>query len=151
MPQDVEEIRCVARPITAAADYQPLLEKIGNRHLVLIGEASHGTHEFYSVRAELTKWLIEHKGFVSIAVEADWPDALRVHRYVQGSGNDPDAEAALSDFKRFPQWMWRNTVMVEFVEWLREYNAAHPRSQARFLRHGFVRSPCIDRGRAALP
>src|SRR3954452_584630 len=80
MTRDADKIATVARPITGPADYEPLRQNIGNRHLVLIGEASHGTHQFYQVRAELTKWLIEHKGFTSVAVEADWPDALRVHR-----------------------------------------------------------------------
>src|SRR4051812_44219967 len=132
MTRDADKIATVARPITGPADYEPLRQNIGNRHLVLIGEASHGTHEFYQVRAELTKWLIEHKGFTSVAVEADWPDALRVHRYVQGTGNEPDADEALCDFKRFPQWMWRNTVVLEFVEWLRRWNMANPNGRAGF-------------------
>src|SRR4051794_3792599 len=132
MQSDAEKIAKVTRHISGPADYQPLLQKIENRHLVLIGEASHGTREFYQVRAELTKWLIEHKGFTSVAVEADWPDALRVHRYVQGSGNDPNADEALCDFKRFPQWMWRNTVVLEFVQWLCDFNCAHPNSRAGF-------------------
>src|SRR3954470_2145416 len=132
MARDADKIATVARPITGPADYEPLRQNIGNRHLVLIGEASHGTHEFYQVRAELTKWLIEHKGFTSVAVEADWPDALRVHRYVQGTGNEPDADEALCDFKRFPQWMWRNTVVLEFVEWLRRWNTANPNGRAGF-------------------
>ncbi|MFL6515009.1 MAG: erythromycin esterase family protein [Chthoniobacterales bacterium] len=132
MARHADKIAMVARRITGPADYEPLLETIGDRHLVLIGEASHGTHEFYHVRAELTKWLIEHKGFKSVAVEADWPDALRVHRYIQGTGNERDADEALCDFKRFPQWMWRNTVVVAFVEWLRQWNSAHPNARAGF-------------------
>src|SRR5437764_453014 len=108
MRREAQNIATVARPISSAGDYQPLLEGISDRHLVLIGEASHGTHEFYQTRAELTQWLIEHKGFRSVAVEADWPDALRVHRYVQGTIDDPAGDTALCDFKRFPQWMWRN-------------------------------------------
>jgi erythromycin esterase-like protein len=132
MPYDTEKFAKVARPISGRRDYEPLLQSIGDRQLVLIGEASHGTQEFYQVRAELTRWLIEHKDFRSVAVEADWPDALRVHRYVQSASDDVDADAALSDFKRFPQWMWRNTVVLEFVEWLREFNRAHPTSQTGF-------------------
>src|SRR5438477_11072973 len=132
MRNDAEKIESVARPISSQRDYEPLRQQSGNRALVLIGEASHGTHEIYPVRAELTKWLVENKGFRSVAVEADWPDALRVHRYVQSTSDEPDADAALGDFKRFPQWMWRNTVVLEFVEWLREYNTAHPKSQAGF-------------------
>src|SRR5947207_5195648 len=132
MRRNAEQIAEVARSISSQRAYEPLLEQIGNRHLVLIGEASHGTHEFYQVRAELTKRLIENKGFRSVAVEADWPDALRVHGYVQSTSDEPDAVNALSDLKRFPQWMWRNTVILEFVGWLREYNTAHPKSQAGF-------------------
>src|SRR5207248_3940822 len=89
---------------------------------VLLGEASHGTHEFYRERAEITKRLIEEKGFNAVAVEADWPDAYRVNRYVRGEGDDKSAEEALGGFKRFPTWMWRNRVVVEFAEWLRGYN-----------------------------
>src|SRR3712207_4363467 len=85
----------VAHRISSPADYERLLEAVGERHVVLIGEASHGTHEFYETRAELTKRLIEAKGFRAIAVEADWPDALRVHRYVAGESDDADANAAL--------------------------------------------------------
>src|SRR5436190_18294977 len=112
----------VAHPIGSESDYEPLRQLAGNHQVVLIGEASHGTHEFYEIRAELTKRMIAENGFRSLAVEADWPDALRVHRYVQGSGTEASAEAALGDLKRFPQWMWRNTVVLEFVEWLRQWN-----------------------------
>ena len=107
----------------AAPDYQELLERIGDASLVLIGEASHGTHEFYEQRAHITKLLIEQKGFHAVAVEADWPAALRVHRYVMGETEDENAIAALGDFTRFPAWMWRNTVIVEFIEWLKGRNA----------------------------
>jgi erythromycin esterase-like protein len=104
----------------------PALDVIGDASFVLIGEASHGTHEFYELRAELTKRLITEKGFSAVAVEADWPDAYRVNRYVRGEGDDADADNALAGFERFPTWMWRNTVVVEFVEWLREYNHGLP-------------------------
>src|ERR1700693_6400624 len=116
-------VRDAARPLTGAGtDYDPLLEFIGDARFVLLGEASHGTHEFYRERAEITKRLIQEKGFTAIAVEADWPDAYRVNRYVRRENNDVDAIEALADFKRFPTWMWRNTVVVEFVEWLRAHN-----------------------------
>jgi erythromycin esterase-like protein len=88
---------------------------------VLLGEASHGTHEFYAVRDELTRRLVAERGFRAVAVEADWPAAARVNRYVQGAGEDRDAEEALGDFRRFPRWMWRNGVVVGLVEWLREH------------------------------
>jgi erythromycin esterase-like protein len=100
-------------------DYSALLERIGNSSIVLIGEASHGTHEFYQQRALITQMLIEEKGFHAVAVEADWPAALRVHRYVMQETDDADAVAALGDFTRFPAWMWRNTVVVDFIEWLK--------------------------------
>lgn len=99
---------------------------VGDARYVLIGEASHGTHEFYSLRADLTKRLIEEAGFTAVLVEADWPDAYRVNRYVRGAEDDRSAEEALSGFKRFPAWMWRNEVVVEFVEWLCDRNAHLP-------------------------
>jgi erythromycin esterase-like protein len=100
-----------------------LLDLIGDARLVLIGEATHGTDEFYSIRAELTKALIQSKQFNLVAAEADWPDAYRVNRWVRHMSEEPDAAAALGDFVRFPRWMWRNTVVVDFVEWLCRYNA----------------------------
>src|ERR671918_2444606 len=110
-------------PLTGgAADYDPLLALIGDARFVLLGEASHGTHEFYRERAEITKRLVVEKGFTAVAVEADWPDAYRVNRYVRGESEDADAREALGGFRRFPVWMWRNTVVVEFVEWLRKFN-----------------------------
>ncbi|MCV7300801.1 erythromycin esterase family protein [Mycobacterium barrassiae] len=99
-----------------------LEEIIGDAHIVLIGESSHGTHEFYRARAEITKWLIEEKGFVGVAAEADWPDAYRVNRYVHGLSEDQSADEALSGFERFPAWMWRNTVVRDFVDWLYDHN-----------------------------
>ncbi len=103
-------------------DYAPLLDLIGSSRLVLIGEASHGTHEFYRTRAYITKRLIHEKGFNAVAVEADWPDAHRVNRFVLGRGRDEYAVQALDDFRRFPAWMWRNSDVLEFVSWLRDYN-----------------------------
>jgi erythromycin esterase-like protein len=114
-----------ARPLTGAKeDYDPLLEMIGDARFVLLGEASHGTSEFYRERAQITKRLIVEKGFRAVAVEADWPDAYRVNRYVRGAGADASANDALGDFKRFPTWMWRNTDVLDFVEWLRDHNDA---------------------------
>jgi erythromycin esterase-like protein len=102
--------------------YDALMRVIGNAHVVLLGEASHGTQEFYRERARITKRLIAEKGFTAIAVEADWPDAYRVHRYVSAQGHDSSAQDALADFQRFPTWMWRNIEVQEFIEWLRTYN-----------------------------
>ena len=108
----------------AAAD--ALLTLAASGRLALLGEASHGTHEFYAERAELTKRLIVEHGFTAVVVEADWPDAWRVNRYVRWRSDDADAAQALSGFERFPTWMWRNTVVRDFVEWLREHNRGLP-------------------------
>jgi erythromycin esterase-like protein len=116
-------MREAARPLAGTGrDYDPLLKLIGTARFCLLGEATHGTHEFYRERAEITKRLITEKGFTAVAVEADWPDAFRVNRYVRGLSDDKDANEALGGFRRFPTWMWRNTVVLDFVEWLREYN-----------------------------
>jgi erythromycin esterase-like protein len=95
---------------------------IGHARIVLIGEATHGTHEFYQIRAQITRRLIEENGFSAVLVEADWPDAYRVNRFVRGVGPDEEAVEALADFERFPTWMWRNSVVLDFVGWLREHN-----------------------------
>jgi len=116
-------VRSAAIPLQGAIhDYDPLLDRIGDARFVLIGEASHGTHEFYRERAVITQRLIREKGFTVVAVEADWPDAYRVNRYVRGELRDQDAFGALAGFIRFPAWMWRNTVVLEFVDWLRAHN-----------------------------
>jgi erythromycin esterase-like protein/predicted phosphoribosyltransferase len=99
-----------------------VVNMLGSARFALLGEATHGTEEFYRQRADLTRRLIEEKRFTAVAVEADWPDAYRVNCYVRGESDDASADEALNDFKRFPQWMWRNTVVREFVEWLRAYN-----------------------------
>ena len=119
----LEGLRAHLQPLAGdARQYDGLLALIGRARFALLGEASHGTHEFYRERAEITKRLITEKGFTAVAVEADWPDAWRVNRYVRGLSDDTDADAALSGFQRFPAWMWRNTVVRDFVEWLRDYN-----------------------------
>src|SRR5438067_2569925 len=119
---DAALITGVARALTTNADYDSLVGMAGEAQCVLIGEASHGTHEFYAIRAALTHRLVEEKGFRAVALEADWPDAFRVHRFVTGHGQDTSAAEALGDFRRFPAWMWRNRVVVEFIEWLRGWN-----------------------------
>src|SRR4051794_14293770 len=103
-------------------EYDALLDWVGGARFVLIGEASHGTHEFYHARAAITQRLIERKGFSAVAVEADWPDAYRVNHFVRGSSNDSTADQALAGFKRFPTWMWRNADVLNFVDWLRVHN-----------------------------
>lgn len=108
--------------VGARGDYDGLLELVGDSEVVLIGEASHGTHEFYRERARITRRLIEEKGFRAVAVEADWPDAYRVNRYLHGAPDDADVEEALRGFQRFPTWMWRNAEVLDFLGWLRSHN-----------------------------
>jgi erythromycin esterase-like protein len=118
-------IAAAAQPVTGAAvDYDGLLDMVGDAHFVLLGEATHGTHEFYQERARITQRLIREKGFTAVAVEADWPDAYRVNRYVRAQGQDANAIESLRGFERFPAWMWRNTDVSAFVEWLRGHNDA---------------------------
>jgi erythromycin esterase-like protein len=122
-----DAIRSAVHPLDELVpNYDPLFRLIGDARFVLLGEASHGTHEFYRERARITKRLIEEGGLSAVAIEGDWPDAARVNRYVRGIDDDPDATEALADFRRFPQWMWRNTEVVEFIEWLRLYNESRP-------------------------
>lgn len=132
----VRALSAAAHPLTDAADsLQPVLDRIGHARIVLIGEATHGTHEFYRWRAELTKRLIVERGFSAIAVEGDWPDAYRVNQFVRRSdGHDGDASEALTGFERFPQWMWRNADVLDFIGWLRDHNDA---VQAPALSVGF--------------
>lgn len=126
-------IRHSAHPLTGApSDYNPLLDMIGDSRLVLIGEASHGTHEFYRHRAQITKRLIAEKGFNAVAVEADWPDAYEVNTFVRGRGEKQDAIDSLAGFQRFPTWMWRNADVLDFIGWLRNYNEHHAEMQAGF-------------------
>jgi erythromycin esterase-like protein len=115
------------QPLTGAAgDYDRLLERAGRRRFVLLGESSHGTHEFYRERARITQRLIAEHGFTAVAAEADWPDAYRVNLFVRGASDDMMPEEALADFRRFPAWMWRNADVVKFVTWLRQWNDALP-------------------------
>ncbi|MGO9029305.1 MAG: erythromycin esterase family protein [Acidimicrobiales bacterium] len=133
--RSVKAIVRAARPVTGVTEeYDSLLDLIGDRRLVLIGEASHGTHEFYRERARITRRLIDDLGFTVVAVEGDWPDAYRVNRYVMDMSADDDAEAALGGFRRFPTWMWRNRDVLGFVQWLRAHNDAQtlPAGKVRF-------------------
>jgi erythromycin esterase-like protein len=118
-----DRISVAANPLAGSPnDYDSLIEMVGEARFVLLGEASHGTHEFYRERALITKRLIYQRGFNAVAVEADWPAAYRINRFVRGEGPDVDSVDALSGFKRFPQWMWRNADVLDFVGWLREHN-----------------------------
>ena len=124
---DLDRIRAGAISLADAGHaYNNLIAAIGSARIVLLGEASHGTHEFYRERALITQRLIAEEGFAAVAVEADWPDAYRVNRYVRGASADDSATGALDDFGRFPTWMWRNTDVVAFVEWLQAHNETQP-------------------------
>lgn len=120
----LDEIRSLATPLATPADLDPLLDRIGGARYVLVGEASHGTSEYYRWRAELTKRLVAERGFDLVAVEGDWPDCFAVNRWVKGRGDrEHDARAVLGRFRRWPTWMWANEEVAEFVGWLREHNA----------------------------
>jgi erythromycin esterase-like protein/predicted phosphoribosyltransferase len=122
-PTEAAVVRAEAVPVPdGVLDDDALFDLVGDARFVLIGEASHGTHEFYAARARMTQRLIEEQGFCAVAVEADWPDAYRVDRWVRGRGDDATAEEALGGFERFPTWMWRNTPVLDFVGWLRDRN-----------------------------
>ena len=129
---DVRVVAQHVQPLAGGpADFDALRELVADARFVLIGEASHGTHEFYRVRAELTKRLIAEWGFAGVAIEGDWPDAYRVNRFVRGQSDDTEATDALAGFTRFPQWMWRNADVLDFVGWLRAFNDALPNGAER--------------------
>ncbi|MGA9335613.1 MAG: erythromycin esterase family protein [Rudaea sp.] len=114
-------------------DFDALIDAVGERPFVLLGEATHGTREFYRMRADITRRLIVELGFDAVAVEADWPDAYRLNRYVRGDPGDTSALEAFSDFQRFPTWMWRNEEVLRFINWLREHDAGRdPETTAGF-------------------
>ncbi|PSL40401.1 erythromycin esterase-like protein [Planomicrobium soli] len=127
MSQPFEEaVRKYSQPFQTSEDLTPLIEAIGDAKIVMLGEASHGTSEFYTVRAELSKRLIQEKGFTLIAVEGDWPSSQQVNRYIRGyDGSGKCAEEVLQSFKRWPTWMWANEEIAEFTRWLKNYNATH--------------------------
>jgi erythromycin esterase-like protein len=121
--QPARTVRSCALPLDGSAgDYDGLVAKAANYPLVLLGEASHGTHEFYRQRAIITRRLIEEHGFNAVAAEADWPDAYRINRFVRGESDDRGAVQALGGFERFPSWMWRNADVLDFIGWLRDHN-----------------------------
>lgn len=131
---DIEKTICQAAvPLKGEpGDFDSLLKIVGDARFVLIGEATHGTHEFYRFRAQITKRLIAEKEFNAVAVEADWPDAYRINQYVRFESEDEDAIDALAGFQRFPAWMWRNADVLDFIGWLRNFN-----EHRQFKRVGF--------------
>jgi erythromycin esterase len=123
-PQDV------MLPLGAPDDLAPLMERIGEARVVCIGEASHGTHEFYAWRSALTRRLVQEKGFGLVGVEGDWPDCYRVSCSVTGARAAPeDPKEALESFERWPTWMWANEEVVDFTRWLRRHNRGLPPEQ----------------------
>ena len=128
----VQAVREHAIPLTGVAtDFASILHLSAHASYVLIGEASHGTHEFYATRAQLTRQLIEQQQFNAVVIEADWPAAYRVDRFVRGKSGDTSAEQALSGFNEFPEWMWRNVEVRDFVAWLRAWNQARPQTSSQ--------------------
>ncbi len=115
-------IRAIARPLHGDAQIDQIAGLVAHKRLVLLCEATHGTHEFYDLRAALTRRLICEHGFAAVAVEGDWPDALRADRYLRGQGDDEGVDDALAGFERFPRWMWRNEDVASLIDWLRAYN-----------------------------
>lgn len=115
-------VRSLARPLATPRDLDPLLELVGDARYVLLGEATHGTSQFYRWRAAITRRLVEEKGFSFVAVEGDWPDCMRVNRYVRGEA-DPAATAreVLHAFERWPTWMWANEETVDLAEWMHRH------------------------------
>ncbi len=126
----MDDVRALASPLTTPQDLDPVLERIGDARIVLLGEASHGTHEYYAWRAALTRRLVEEKGFGFVAAEGDWPECFEVNRCVKhrpGAATSP--RAVLEAFDRWPTWMWANEEVVAFTEWLREHNAGRPEDE----------------------
>ena len=120
----------LALPLRSAADLDPLLERIGDARVVLLGEATHGTSEFYVWRAAITRRLVEEIGFGFVAVEGDWPDCYQVNRCVRLRPSAPASpREVLNAFDRWPTWMWANEEVVEFAGWLQAHNAQLPESE----------------------
>jgi erythromycin esterase-like protein len=118
-PKTQQIIAESARPL----DYAQIVDAVPDDvRVVMIGEASHGTYDFYRHRAEISKRLIEQKGFTIVALESDFPDTERVNKYVTNKSRDNNVNQSLSEFSRYPLWMWRNTVMTDFVDWLKWQN-----------------------------
>lgn len=117
-------INAHAHPLPHVSAVEPLLQKIGNARIVMLGESSHGTHEFYAYRNYITRKLIEEKGFNAVAVEGDWPDCYTINRYVKGYENsERSATEMLHTFNRWPTWLWANHETANFIKWLRGHNA----------------------------
>ena len=127
---DIQQLKRLAIPLQGdASGYQDLYDSIDSARFVLLGEASHGTAEFYQERIKITKKMITDYGFDAVVIEGDWPDSYRVNEYINSRSSDASGEAALLGFQRFPTWMWRNVEVLEFVEWLKSYNSSKDRDR----------------------
>jgi erythromycin esterase-like protein len=125
-----KSIRALARPLRNADDLDPLMERIGDARYVLLGEASHGTSEYYTWRFHISRRLIEEKGFSFIAVEGDWPDCYRVNRFVRGLSDAGEyTRSVLYAFARWPTWMWANEEVIVLCDWLRQHNERLPQER----------------------
>jgi erythromycin esterase-like protein len=124
-PELIAQVRAIGRPLRGERDLDPLMARVGDARCVLLGEASHGTHEYYTWRTAVSRRLIEEKGFSFIAVEGDWPDCYRVNRYVKGEEGG-SAREVLHAFNRWPTWMWANEEVADLAEWLRAHNRRLP-------------------------
>jgi erythromycin esterase-like protein len=125
-----ESIKKYTKPFKSVDDLDPLIEAIGDAKYVLLGESSHGTSEFYTIRAELSKRLIKEKGFSFIAVEGDWPACQSINRYIKGIDHSmKDVRTVLEAFNRWPSWMWANQEILDLLEWLKEYNLQNIRTE----------------------
>ena len=126
-PTFEESVKEIAHPLDTQASLDPLMDRIGDARIVLLGEATHGTSEYYLWRARLTQRLIQEKEFSFVAVEGDWPDCYRINRYVKGHQNAGEsAHSVLHAFERWPTWMWANWEVAALVEWMRRHNDAMP-------------------------
>lgn len=119
----IDEIQKTSKPIKTMEDLDMIVQAVGDAEIVMLGEASHGTSEFYTMRAEITKRLIEEKGFSFIAVEGDWPSCYTLNRYIKHKADAPaNARDALKDFNRWPTWMWANEEVASLTQWLHQHN-----------------------------
>lgn len=123
----IELLSRTSLPLENLNDLDPLIDYIGDAKYVLLGEASHGTHEYYTWRAKITQRLIQEKGFSFVGVEGDWPDCYRLNRYAKGYLNsEKDIYGVMREFKRWPTWMWANWETAAFIDWLKAYNEYLP-------------------------
>ncbi len=130
MKQYIDDMRSLAQPLAGPDDLDPLMERVGDARIVLLGEASHGTHEYYTWRTAITRRLVAELGFSFVAVEGDWPDCEQVDRAVTLAPGAPgDPRAALAGYERWPTWMWANEEVADLAAWLRRWNADRDRHE----------------------